>query len=299
MEQKMTEISINRTYKDTLFRMLFNSKEDLLSLYNALNHTNYTDETQLEIVTLENAIYMNMKNDFAFVIDFYLNLYEHQSTYCGNMPLRNLFYVAREYQMLVDEKSLYAVAVTKIPTPRFVVFYNGIEEYEERKILRLSDAYERQVDDPDLELKVLMLNINSGNNREILEQCQKLKEYMYYVELVRTYASEMQIKEAVERAVRECIQKGILSEFLQKNRVEAIAVSIFEYDEAKEKEKMRKAEFEAGVEQGREEGLQALILDNFEEGKSESVILEKLCKRFQLSGEQAKKYFEKYAVQRL
>lgn len=69
----MSEVSVQRNYKDTVFRMLFNDKENLLSLYNALNRTKYTDTDGLEITTLENAVYMNYKNDISFVFDFSLN----------------------------------------------------------------------------------------------------------------------------------------------------------------------------------------------------------------------------------
>ena len=100
-------VTANRQYKDTIFRMLFKDKKNLLSLYNAMNQRNYTDEEALEVVTLENAIYMGMKNDLAFIMDMNLYLYEHQSTYNPNIPLRDLFYIANEYQRLVVHKSLY------------------------------------------------------------------------------------------------------------------------------------------------------------------------------------------------
>ena len=116
--------------------MIFREKKELLSLYNAVNGTSYTNAEELEIVTLENAIYMNMKNDLAFIMDSYLNLYEHQSTYSPNMPLRDLFYIAKELQGQVDHRDLYRNTLIKIPTPRFLVFYNGSEEQAEKKYLR-------------------------------------------------------------------------------------------------------------------------------------------------------------------
>ena len=247
-----TGVRARRNYKDTLFRMLFRDSKQLLDLYNAVNGTHYTNVDDLKIVTLENAVYMNMKNDLAFVMEFYLNLYEHQSTFNPNMPLRDLFYVAREYQNLIEGESMYASALIKIPTPRFVVFYNGTEKRAEYEVLKLSDAYEQRLEDPELELKVRMLNINTGNNKELLDQCRLLKEYMLYVECVRKYAKTKRLDEAVECAVNECIEKNVLREFLQKHRAEAIAVSIFEYDEEREKEKLRKAEYEAGQKRERE-----------------------------------------------
>ena len=120
--------TVNRNYKDTVFRMLFSDRRNLLSLYNAISGAHYDDPEKLEIVTLENALYMGMKNDLAFIIDTELFLYEHQSTYNPNMPLRDLFYISSEYQKLVDKKSLYSSVLQKIPAPQFIVFYNGTEK---------------------------------------------------------------------------------------------------------------------------------------------------------------------------
>ena len=246
----------NQKYKDTVFRMLFSDKKNLLSLYNAINRTEYDDPEKLQTVTLENAIYMGMKNDLAFIIDMNLFLYEHQSTYNPNIPLRDLFYISAEYQKLVDRKSLYASSLQKIPAPYFIVFYNGTEKQEEYWENSLSDAYENLNGEPKLELKVITLNINEGHNRELLEQCQTLREYAQYVTKVRKYAKEMNLDEAVERTVNECIQEGILKDFLRANRNEVIAMSIFEYDKKEEEKKLRKAEYEAGIQVGRQEGIQ-------------------------------------------
>ena len=169
---KVNRVRANRKYKDTVFRILFSDKEHLLSLYNAVSGKTCTDPEQLQIVTLENAVYMGMKNDLAFIIDTNLFLYEHQSTYSANMPLRDLFYIiASEYQKLVDKKSLYSSKLQKIPAPKFLVFYNGTEEMEDSRTEYLSAAFENLTGEPDLELKVLTLNINIGHNQELLEQC--------------------------------------------------------------------------------------------------------------------------------
>ena len=256
MKKRSYELLIaNRKYKDTIFRWIFSQIENLLSLYNAVTGKNYQNPEELEIVTLENAIYMGMKNDLAFVLEMGLYLYEHQSTYNPNIPLRDLFYIASEYQMLMNGKSLYSSGIQKIPTPKFLVFYNGLErKVPDRMELRLSDAYENPVDEPDLELKVTMLNINAGHNEELMNSCRVLWEYAQYVARVRKYVTEMSLGEAVERAITECIREGILAEFLEKNRAEVVKVSIFEYDKEKEEKKLRKAEYEYGREQGREEG---------------------------------------------
>lgn len=257
MNRESTQAAtVNREYKSTVFCMIYRDKRKLLELYNAMNHSNYTDSEALEIVTLENAIYMSMKNDLAFIIDMHLYLYEHQSTYNPNMPLRDLLYVANEYQKLVHDASIYASTLVKIPAPRFVVFYNGKEKRPEQEVLKLSDAYHTDELDPELELKVTVLNINSGNNKELMESCRTLREYMQYVNCVRYYTDErgMNLSEAVEYAVNECIEKGIMADFLRENKAEAVSMSIFEYNEAEEKEKMRRAEYAGGYEDGVKQG---------------------------------------------
>ncbi len=229
-------VPTNLQYKDSLFRMVFNDKETLLSLYNALNNTSYRDANQLEIVTLDNAIYMNIKNDLAFIFMDYISLYGHQSTINPNLPLRGLFYIASEYEKFVQTKSrsLYGTGLVKIPTPKFVVFYNGQEPQPERQIQKLSNAYLHPEKEYDLELNVTILNINFGHNRELMLQCQSLQEYMIYIDKVRKYSETMEIRSAVNRAVNECINEDVLKEFLLKNKSEAIRMSIFEYDAERE-----------------------------------------------------------------
>lgn len=262
------QLTPHRNYKDTVFRMLFSDRKNLLSLYNAVSGAHYDDPEKLEIVTLENAIYMGMKNDLAFIIDTDLFLYEHQSTYNPNMPLRDLFYISSEYQKLVDKKSLYSSVLQKIPAPQFIVFYNGTEKEKDSWVNHLSEAFQNLSGNPKLELEVLTININEGHNPELMEQCQTLKEYAQYVNCVRRYAKKFELADAVEQAVDECIHKNILSEFLRKNKAEVIAMSIFEYDKEEEEErKLRKAEYEAGVAAGMKDGMKAGIADGISKGK--------------------------------
>ena len=166
--------SHQRDFKSRMFAMIFSDKKELLKLYNAVANRNYEDPELLEINTLENAFYMSMKNDLSFIIDSRLSLYEHQSTWNPNIPLRDLLYVARLYEKLIVKDSLYGTRLLQIPSPKFIVFYNGIEERPEREVLKLSDAYEPGAVEPDLELKVLVLNINAGYNEDIKENCQTL-----------------------------------------------------------------------------------------------------------------------------
>ena len=261
------QLRSNRNYKDTVFRMLFSERKNLLSLYNAVSGAHYEDPEMLEIVTLENAIYMGMKNDLAFIIDTDLFLYEHQSTYNPNMPLRDLFYISSEYQKLVDKKSLYSSVLQKIPAPQFIVFYNGTEKKKDSWLNHLSEAFENLSGNPKLELEVLTLNINEGHNPELMEQCQTLREYAQYVACVRRYAKEFELNKAVKLAVDECIRNNILSEFLRANKSEVISMSIFEYDKEEEERKLRKAEYEAGVAAGMKDGMKAGVADGISKGK--------------------------------
>lgn len=122
------ELYVIRNHKDTVFRMLFREKDKLLELYNALNGTDYENPEKLEVYTLENAIYLGVKNDVSFLLDSELNLYEQQASYNPNMPLRDLIYISRELEKYIKDKSLYTSSLVKIPVPRFVVFYNGTDK---------------------------------------------------------------------------------------------------------------------------------------------------------------------------
>ena len=274
----------NRQYKDTVFRMLFSEKENLLSLYNAVTGKAYQNADDLKIVTLKNAIYMGMKNDLAFMLETNIYLYEHQSTLNPNIPLRDLIYIGIEYQQYVDDKSLYSSSLQKIPAPKFMVFYNGTDAVDDRVELRLSNAYEHLAGEPDLELKVLMLNVNEGHNKELMEQCQTLKEYAIYVARVRKYTSEMNLNDAVARAIDDCIKEGILVEFLRKNRSEVKMVSILEYDKEWEEKKLRKAEYEAG----KSEGIAEIIQNMYGLGYS----IEKIAEAADKTIEEVEKYLQ-------
>lgn len=187
-------------------------------------------------------------------------------------------------------KSLYSTAIQKIPTPRFLVFYNGTKDVEDRSEFRLSSAYENPTENPDLELRVTMLNVNDGHSSDLMEHCRTLKEYAQYVARVRKYVAEQNVslEEAVTRAVDECIEEGILAEFLLKNKTEVIKVSIYEYDKEFEEKKLRKAEYEAGrqdgIEIGRQDGIEIgkqiflgkLVKKKLEKGKSIEQIADEL-----------------------
>ena len=236
----------SRAYKDRLFRMIFKEKGEALKLYNAINQTDYQNLDDLTVTTLENAIYLGMKNDVSFVLYDILSLYEHQSTKNPNMCLRNLFYVSDVYSKLTAGENLFGSALIQIPEPRFIVFYNGTEEIPERSEMKLSSMFKTDTADPALELKTQVYNINLGCNRKLMESCKSLHEYAIFVNTVRTYQIDMGFKEAIQKAVDWCIKEGILADFLKKNEAEVISMGLYEYDE----EKFIKAERKYAEEQG-------------------------------------------------
>ena len=248
-ENNTDVLPANRIYKSRIFAMLFSDRNELLKLYNAINGTSYDDPQLLQINTLENAVYMSMQNDVSFIIDMRLNLYEHQSTYSPNLPVRYLLYVADVYSDYTKDMNLYGSRAVQLPTPKFVIFYNGQAEQPDRKELKLSELFTIPEPDPSLELKAVMLNINKGHNRKLMETCKTLQDYAEYTSRVRTYAAEMSLDEAVERAITECIREGILADFLRKNRAEAKKVSIYEYDEERHMRQTREEGIEDGVSQ--------------------------------------------------
>ena len=271
MWNSIEAVKVSRTYRDNLFRMIYRDKRELLSLYNAINQTDYNDPEELFITTLENAIYVGIKNDLSFIIASELNLYEHQSTMNPNIPLRQLQYVTTILRGLVSQKALYSTKLTKIPLPRFVVFYNGDQEEPERQILKLSDSYLKQSEEPDLELKVTMLNINYGKNRDLMEKCESLKGYMIFNDKVKSYKKNVPIREAVKRAVDECIEENVLVNFLSKNRAEVMEMNIFMYDQKLHEEVIAEEAQERGWAKGMAEGKIEGMVQGMAEGMAQGM----------------------------
>lgn len=253
MRNTLETIPVHRNHKARVFEMIFQNKEKLLELYNAVNGTEYTNPDELEITTLANAIYMTMKNDISFIIDCQLTLYEQQSTYCPNMPLCFLDYVRDLYSDVTKNSNLYGTKLVKIPTPHFVVFYNGEKECPDVMELKLSDAFLIPEEEPALELRAVMLNVNKGRNEKLMQACKTLRDYAEYTYRVRLYAQTMDIESAVRKTIKECIEEDILAEFLHKNQAEAISMSIYEYDEKKHLQMERDDAREEGRAEGRAE----------------------------------------------
>ena len=268
-------LEINRNFKDTLFRKIFDNKKDLLSLYNALNDTEHTDENQIVINTIENAIYIGYKNDISFVIDSELNLYEHQSSVNKNMPIRGLIYLTELYKGYIERNGLriYNETPVKLPFPRYIVFYNGRDGEPERRVMPLSDSYmtndSNKDQEPCLELKALLININYGCNKEIMNKCQKLMEYSQLIALIRKHYDELVEKyaklgihkskkeifaEAVSLAIEEAIRNNILKEILRNNKAEVTNMLLTEFDEKDYIEGVKEESERRGEQRGRAEG---------------------------------------------
>ena len=287
-------LPVNRIYKDRLYKMIFNDKSELLKLYNAINGTHYDDPAMLTITTLDNAIYMTMENDLSFIIDMRLALYEQQSTVNPNLPLRFLMYITDIYSAYTKDMNIYGSKKVQIPLPSFVIFYNGVKSQPDRTEFLLSELFHPTTDQPALELKAVMLNINKGHNQELMNACHTLRDYSEYVARIRTYSAEMPLTDAVEKAITECIHENILRDFLLKNRAEAKAMSIYEYDEEKTLRMFREEGYEDGERNGK---IQATIEMCLEFNLSSDAIVQKLMTKFKFSENQAQEYLDNYIAQ--
>lgn len=242
--------SVNRQYKDSVFKMLFSDRRNLLELYNAINGTGYDDPNLLEVNTLENAVYMGIKNDISCVLDMRLNLYEHQSTWSVNLPYRFLEYIADLYSKMVMRRDVYRRTPVELPTPRFIIFYNGSEKRPEREVLKLSSLYSVKEEHPSLELEAVCININPGNNEDLMAACRTLSDYAQFTGRIRKHKAAMPIEEAVRIAVDECIKEGILRDFLISQKAEVTKMSIYEYDFDEHMGVIREESYEDGFAEG-------------------------------------------------
>ena len=242
---------VTRDNKDRLFRFIYGREENkkwTLELYNAVNGTSYTDENEIEIVTIDSVVYMKMKNDVAFLLGGFVNLYEHQSTFNPNMPLRELIYLAGIYSKYVYKKNLNIYGDTQLilPVPRLLVFYNGTDKMPDETVLELKNAFPENIRDrSDVEVRVRMININAGHSNEIMRKSETLREYAWFVETVRTkldslkdvFLTEEEKKAAMEQAVNEAIDEMpddyVIKPYILENRAEVNFMCITEYDEKK------------------------------------------------------------------
>lgn len=250
----------NREYKSDVFSMLLEDPKNALEVFNGVNGTDYDDPNELVIHRLDKGISLSIRNDASFILDMNLSLYEHQSTYSPNIPLRNLIYLVNLLQKLINKKDLYGSRLIKIPTPHFAVFYNGTENRPEVEELRLSTAFEHTMDSPEIELHCKVYNINKGNNVELLRRCPVLRDYMYFVDKVRFYIGQLgdlpeELEEAIELAIDDCINNHVLEDFMKSRRSEVVKVTQLDYTHERRMKLVQQEEYEHGLQQGIQNGL--------------------------------------------
>lgn len=297
----MPESQVNKKHKDRLLNFIFGSEENkawTLSLYNAVNGSEYTDPSLIEFTTLKDALFMGMKNDTSFLIADTLSVYEHQSTYCPNMPLRLLEYVNSIYSGHIAKNKLnkYGSKLIMLPTPKLVVLYNGTKEMPDESVLKLSDSFaEDTKESADIEVKVRMINVNYGRNESLLATCKPLYEYSWLINEIRiSQAGGYEIKDATRKAVKAMPDEFLIKEFLIVNLEEVEGMLDTEYNEAEVmelfKEEGRAEGKIEGKQEGRIEGISGTVNILKDMDISETEIIQKICKQYNLTEEEAKKY---------
>lgn len=274
MEQttEYQDVKGNRNVKSTLFPKIFADKKELLGLFNAVNGTNHQDTDDFEINTIEGILYMTTKNDVSFLVESAMNLYEHQSTYNPNMPLRGLLYFGQLYHKYIKTRRLniYSSKLQKIPVPHYVVFYNGTKDEPDEKILRLSDAFlineEHKHVHGCLECEVRMLNINYGHNKELMEKCRRLKEYSIFIAKLRENLKNFpgQFDKAITKTIDDCIAENILKDFLIECESEVLEMVLYSFDRELYEEDLKQTAYE----EGEKNKLIALVQKKLAKGKS-------------------------------
>ena len=267
--------TINRKYKDSVFRTLFSDEDKLIELYNALFDTNYGPEANIEIVTLEDVVFRVLKNDVAFVMEgSFIVLAEHQSTICNNMPLRDLIYVSAMLQRMINTDELYRKKLLKIPRPTFIVFYDGKEDFPEYQEMKLSDAFLGDEEcEISLQLTVRVYNINSDKNNEILKKCETLKQYSLFVERVRALQDKGQLSASrITELISGCIDSGILPDFLRKYGTEMVEMLFRELTREEDMEISRLDGYDDGLEEGLRKGRAEGEATGLEKGRAAAIL---------------------------
>lgn len=257
---------VNRKYKDRLFTFIFGNSENkawTLSLYNAVNGSDYTNPDDIILNTIDNVVYMGMKNDVSFLMGDMMNFYEQQSTFNPNMPMRFLIYAGMVYSKYIEGDNGYhrfSKQQQKAPTPKCVCFYNGTDSKQDRIILSLSDSFDED-SEPDIEVKVTMININYGHNKELLNACKPLNEYSWFIDKVRNSMTSV-FEEAIDIALTEMPDDFLIKSFLMANRAEVKRMCITEYDESRTLAEQR----EEGRMEGRIEGVLNTLVSLVKDG---------------------------------
>ena len=249
-------MSGNAEYKDRLFSFMFGNsehKEWTLSLYNAVNGTSYDDPEQISIETIRQVLYMGMHDDVAFIIADMLSLYEQQSTFNPNMPVRMLEYTANLMEKYIRQNRLNKFSRRQImlPVPKLVVFYNGVEDEPDERTLSLSDAFKPEHrQDADITVRVRMININRGRSEALMNTCRPLTEYAWIVDSIRRENRNTTLEAAIDRTIERLPGDFLTKPFLEAHRAEVKNMLLTEYNEAETMALFK----EEGRAEGRAEG---------------------------------------------
>ena len=251
----MSEDTANRNNKDRLFKFIFGREENkawTLSLYNAINGSDYDNPDDIQINAIDDVMFLGMKNDVSFIISETMNIYEQQSSFCPNMPMRQFLYAGRLYDKYIELNHIYIYSTNlkKFPVPKLICFYNGEQDRPEREVLRLADAFCGD-EEADISVNVTMLNINYGKNEKLMEACQILRDYSWLVEEIRKKRREKGLDRAIEDAIKNLDKNSYLKPFLMGHMAEVKSMCLREYSEEEIKEMFKND----GIEEGRKEGI--------------------------------------------
>ena len=267
---------INNEHKDRLFNYIFgrsDHKEWTLSLYNALNGSHFSNADDIELNTIDDAVYMGMKNDTSFLLHWTINLWAHQSTFNPNMPVRELMYLGKLYDKYIKQHKLniYGHKLINLPIPNIVIFYNGKDDVEDEIICRLSDSFHSEMKKTvsDVEVVTHLYNINKDHNRHLMTACRPLFEYSWFIEKIRSFVKDHSIEEAVDITIDAMPNSFVIKPFLIGNRAEVKDMCITEYDEVETMQMFKEEAYSEGFAEGHSEGFTEGHSEGFTEGHSE------------------------------
>ena len=255
MEAKKAKV--NREFKDGMFRTLFNDKEKMLELYNAVSEEQMGKEAidDIETLTIETPLYIGSRNDLAFLIDGKSMFFcEQQSTRSGKMAS----YFGKTLDMMFGSE-IYGTRKLKMAPPSFFVLIFGDKDTPELQVEPLSRHFTENAPENSIELVVNVYNICYSENNRLLKRSKTLREYSMFIYFVNEYLDrEMSLEEAVAASVKRAKNEGILVDFLNKYATEVegmlTGITVEKYGEVMKKEGFEDGRA-AGLEQGRSEGI--------------------------------------------
>ena len=292
---EINDVTGNRNYKDSLFRFIFKgnnerSRKWLLSLYNALRGSNYEDTSQLEITTLEDVIYISIKNDLSFLINDEMYLFEHQSTVNPNMPVRGLLYFSKLYENFISKQKLniYGGKLIKLPTPKYIVFYNGQNKFPDLFQYHLSDAFLTPDDSNNFEWTATVININKNHSQELQKNCKALYDYSEFIARIRQNMegeNPLSFQHAVNEAMDYAIAHNFLEGFFREEKAKIMNSILTQFD----KETYEKAIRNEGFDEGISIGSSQKTIEAAKSFYANGVSIEVIAKSLKMTEEQVQK----------